>query len=230
MQATSATFDPDSEASNYVQAYLKAASSDNDAITFDNTQLLATCFDLFTAGSETTSNTIRWAILYLAHHPNVQEKLYQQIKNEVGTDSLPSYADKTKLPLAEAAVMETQRLANLVPMGVPRKPFSATRLLGYDIPENSVILPLLTNILHNPDVFPEPEKFNPYRFLDSGGKVIRDPKMIPFQAGKSSGICTRPYCMLLAFRQTHLPGGTSGEDGVVPTVGWIVQSLQILLS
>lgn len=185
MDKTVATFDPDADANNYIHAFLKAAAAEKGAHTFNNYQLLATAFDLFLAGTETSSTTLRWAVLYLAHFPEYQEKLYQQIKDEVGTHSLPSYADRAKLPFAEAVVMETQRLGNLAPLGVMRKPLGPTKVMGYEIPENAVIIPLLTNVLHNPDVFPDPYKFDPYRFLDATGKVVRDPKLIPFQAGKS---------------------------------------------
>jgi len=117
MQKTISAYDLDSEPNNYIHAFMKAASSENKDSYFSNSQLLATVNDLFSAGTETTSTTIRWAILYLARHPDIQEKLYQEIKEKVGVSALPSYADKTKLPFAEAVVMETQRCANLVPLG-----------------------------------------------------------------------------------------------------------------
>lgn len=185
MAETVATFDPDSDANNYIHAFLKAAAAEKGPHTFNDAQLLATANDLFSAGTETTSTTLRWAILYLAHYPEFQEKLYQQIKHEVGTNSLPNYADRAKLPFADALIMETQRMGDLVPLGLMRRPLGPAKVLGYDIPENAVVLPLLTNVLHNPDVFPEPFKFNPNRFLDSTGKVVRDPQLIPFQAGNS---------------------------------------------
>jgi len=102
----------------------------------------------------------------------------------VGTSVLPSYADRTKLPFTEAVVMETQRIADLVPSGVSRRTLAPTKLMGYDIPENAIVVSLLHNVLHNPDYYPNPAKFDPTRFLDPSGKVVRDPKLIPFQAGK----------------------------------------------
>merc|ERR1712012_1336092 len=61
-------------------------------------------FDLFLAGSETTSTTLSWAILYMIRYPGVQEKV-QQV---VGTDRLPSLADRPNLPYTEAVIMEIQ--------------------------------------------------------------------------------------------------------------------------
>lgn len=182
LNETMSMYDPEAEANNYIHAFMKAAS-DEKTDSFNKAQLQATVGDLFSAGTETTSTTVRWAILFLAHHPEIQEKLYKEIKNQVGTSALPSYADKTKLPFAEAVVMETQRLADLVPLGVVRRSVAPTKFLGYDIPEDAIILPLLTNVLHNPDVYEDPLKFNPARFLDGNGKIVRDPKLIPFQSG-----------------------------------------------
>jgi len=182
-EKTIATYDPEAEPNNYIHAFMKAANETKDSY-FTNTQLMSVANDLFSAGTETTSTTIRWAILFLATHPDIQEKLYQEIKEQVGVSALPSYADKTKLPFAEAVVMETQRLSNLVPLGVFRRNLEPTKFRGYDLPAGTVVLPLLSNVLHNPDVFEDPLKFNPGRFIDANGKVIRDPKLIPFQSGK----------------------------------------------
>lgn len=182
MNKTVKTFDPESEPMNYIHAYMKAAREHQGQYFTDN-QLITSVTDLFGAGTETTSTTIRFGLLLLATYPEIQERMYNEIKDQVGTDSIPDYADRMRLPFCEAVVYETQRFANLVPFGVPRRNLQPTKLLGYDIPEGTIVIPFLTSVLHNPKVFPEPEKFNPSRFLDSNGKVNRDPKLIPFQAG-----------------------------------------------
>jgi len=182
---TAATFDPEADSTNFIHAFLKAGRDSKDIENyFTDLQLHATVGDLFAAGTETTSTTLRWALLFLAQNPEIQEKIYQEIKEQVGSSALPDYGDRPKLPFTEAVVMETQRLANLAPMGVLLRTLGPTKLMGYDIPEDTVVVSLLTNVLHNPDLYPNPLKFDPNRFLDENGKVIRDPKLIPFQAGK----------------------------------------------
>jgi len=183
MKETMSAFDPEADPTNYVHAYMKVAK-DRQGETFTEVQLLGTVIDIFMAGTETTATTLRWAFLLLAHHPEMQEKMYKEIREQIGTSVLPNYADKTKLPFAKAVIMEVQRMADLTPFGVPRRTKAPTKLMGYDIPEDTIIIPFLHNVLFNPDAFPNPEKFDPYRFLDSNGKVNRDPKLIPFQAGK----------------------------------------------
>ena len=83
---------------------------------FDN--LKVTLFDLFLAGSETTSTTLTWAALYMVRYPGVQEKVQEELDNVVGVNRSPSMADKPNLPYTEAVIMEIQRHANIVPLGV----------------------------------------------------------------------------------------------------------------
>jgi cytochrome P450 len=50
--------------------------------------------DLFVAGGETTANTLRWAILLLAYHPEVQRRMQEEIDRVVGTERLPTITDR----------------------------------------------------------------------------------------------------------------------------------------
>lgn len=175
------SFDPNAEPTNYVHAFKKAALGRLGGA-YTDSQLLAVTNDLFIAGTETSATTLRWAVLLLGHHPEIQEKMYKEIREQIGS-SHPSYADRKKMPYAEAVIMELQRYANLVPLGAARRTTQPAKFMGYDIPEDTVVLPFLTGVLFSSELYPEPEKFNPSRFLDADGKVVKDPKLIPFQAG-----------------------------------------------
>ena len=77
-----------------------------------------TLFDLFLAGSETTSTTPTWAALYMVRYPEIQTRVQEELDQVVGGDRLPSMKDRAGLPYTEAVIMEIQRHANIVPMGV----------------------------------------------------------------------------------------------------------------
>merc|ERR1719273_2783293 len=79
--------------------------------------LANTLFDLFLAGSETTSTTLTWAMLYMARYPDVQERVQKDLDSIVDTEALPSLQDRAKLPYVEAVIMEVQRCANIIPGG-----------------------------------------------------------------------------------------------------------------
>ena len=72
-------------------------------------QLTLVLLDFFAAGTETTSSILLWALVYLVNNPDLQEQLFQDIRNKVGVDNLPSIKDKTKLPFVDAFMMECLR-------------------------------------------------------------------------------------------------------------------------
>lgn len=59
-------------------------------------QLLSLCIDLFMAGSETTSNTLSFAILYMLAYPDVQKRVQAEMDEVVGRHRWPSMQDKVK--------------------------------------------------------------------------------------------------------------------------------------
>jgi len=59
-------------------------------------QFIVVSMDLFMAGSETTSNTIEYAILFMILHPEIQAKVQAEIDMVVGNSRLPSIADKAR--------------------------------------------------------------------------------------------------------------------------------------
>ncbi|XP_046998162.1 methyl farnesoate epoxidase-like [Schistocerca americana] len=75
----------------------KAKKEQNDNTTFTESQLLILCYDMFTAGAETTSNSLRFAFLMMLRHPDVQERVHKEIKEAVGTDRLPTHEDRDRL-------------------------------------------------------------------------------------------------------------------------------------
>jgi cytochrome P450 len=64
---------------------------------FTEEQFIVTSLDLFTAGSETTSNTLEFGILYMILNPEVQRKVQDEIESVVGFSRFPNMNDKPKL-------------------------------------------------------------------------------------------------------------------------------------
>ena len=58
-------------------------------------------FDLFLAGSETTSTTLTWAALYMVRYPQVQARVQAELDTVVGKNRRPACADKPNLPYTE---------------------------------------------------------------------------------------------------------------------------------
>ena len=63
--------------------------------------LAANLMDLFIAGSETTSTTLTWAILYMVRNPDVQDKVQKDLDTVLGKYKIPSLSDKPSLPYTD---------------------------------------------------------------------------------------------------------------------------------
>ncbi|KAL0174577.1 hypothetical protein M9458_030545, partial [Cirrhinus mrigala] len=73
------------------------------------------------AGTETTSSTARHALLLMMKHPDVQERVQQEIDEVVGQDRWPSVEDRQNLPYTDAVIHEVQRHMDIAPIAVPHK-------------------------------------------------------------------------------------------------------------
>jgi cytochrome P450 len=93
---------------------------------------------------------------------------------------------KDELPRVEAFILETQRVANLVPLNVPHTSNEDFVFKGYIFPKSAIVFGVLDSVLNDPEIFPEPSKFKPERFLDKNGKCLGEEKdkSIPFSIGK----------------------------------------------
>ncbi|XP_038053290.1 cytochrome P450 2U1-like [Patiria miniata] len=139
--------------------------------------------ELFGAGMETTTSTLRWALLYMIAYPETQTRVQQEMDRVVGRNRLPRYTDRPSLPYTQAVLCEVQREL-IVPYALPHKCTEDTTLSGYHIPEGAIILINLWHILHDADEWEDPMQFRPERFLDSEGRLLRREKFIPFGLGR----------------------------------------------
>ncbi|NP_001103192.1 cytochrome P450 2AA7 [Danio rerio] len=178
------TLDPDSPR-DFIDAYLleiEKQKSNKDS-TFHEGNLAISTADLFLAGTDTTSTTIRWGLLFLTQNPDVQERCHEEIVQVLGYDRLPSMDDRDKLPYTLATVHEIQRCANLVPFGVIHETIQPTKLRGYDIPQGTVVMTNLAAILSDKEHWKHPDTFNPENFLDENRQFSKPESFIPFSLG-----------------------------------------------
>ncbi|XP_072040944.1 cytochrome P450 2J4-like [Amphiura filiformis] len=172
---------------DYIDVYLeeiKQVEGSERAFNINDHNMIATVSQLFIAGSETTVTTLRWALLYMMAYPEIQDKVQQEIDNVVGRNRLPNISDKEQMPYTEATLMEIQRIASIVPLGVPHYASEETTLFGYTIPQNTIIMSNIWAIHHDPATWKDSEIFRPERFLN-GDKLAKQPEeYLPFSAGR----------------------------------------------
>ncbi|XP_066290199.1 cytochrome P450 2U1-like [Branchiostoma lanceolatum] len=178
------TFDPN-DIRDFIDAFLleqQRAHDEQARAHFSDKQLQELLFDLFAAGTETTSTTTRWALLYMVLNPDIQKKVHQEIDSVLGQAS-PSYDHRSSMPYTTATLAEVHRINTIVPMTVPHAASKNTTLNGYTIPADATLFFNLWSVHRDPQLFPEPDKFNPDRFLDKNGNFVKHEALIPFSIG-----------------------------------------------
>ena len=140
--------------------------------------------DLFATGTETTATTLRWALAYLLHNPDIMQRAQREIEEVLGPSRMPSMKDKPHMPYTGAVLAEVQRMADIAPLGVPHANTEDVWLRGYRIPKGTHIFPVLYTAHRDPNIWREPYRFNPERFLDAEGQFVKNEHLIAFSMGK----------------------------------------------
>ncbi|XP_019571146.2 steroid 21-hydroxylase isoform X1 [Rhinolophus sinicus] len=138
--------------------------------------------DLFIGGTETTSTTLSWAVAFLLHHPEFQQRLQEELDHELGPGAWGSrvpYKDRSRLPLLNATIAEVLRLRPVVPLALPHRTTRPSSIFGYDIPEGTVVIPNLQGAHLDETVWEQPHEFRPDRFLAPGAS----PSALAFGCG-----------------------------------------------
>ncbi|KAL8173128.1 UNVERIFIED_CONTAM: hypothetical protein K2H54_040399 [Gekko kuhli] len=195
---------------------------------FHNENLKAVVANLFGAGMETTSTTLRWSLLLMMKYPEIQKKVQEEMTKVIGS-AQPRIEHRAKLPYTDAVVHEVQRFANIIPTNLPHATTADVTLGDYFIPKGTHIVPLLYSVLYDESEWEKPLKFYPEHFLDSEGKFVKRDAFLPFSAGRRvcAGETLARMELFLFFasllqRFTFQPApGMSKEDlDLTPAVGF----------
>ncbi|KAH8994583.1 cytochrome P450 [Lactarius akahatsu] len=140
---------------------------------------------MYEAGVDTTASARTSLFVALTLYPEVQRRAQAQIDSVVSRDRLPTFEDRSRLPYIEAICKELLRWQMVGPMGVPHASTEDSIYRGFFIPKGSMMIINSWGILHNPELYPDPETFNPERFLNEDGTFRDDPTIsLAFGAGK----------------------------------------------
>ncbi|KAK3552877.1 hypothetical protein QTP86_024783 [Hemibagrus guttatus] len=201
-------------------------AGDKDTL-FHEHNLIITVSNLFSAGTDTTSTTLRWCLLLMAKYPQIQDRVQEEIDRVIGHRQAVM-EDRKNLPYTEAVIYETQRLANIVPMSLPHTTTCDVKFQGFFIKKGTCVFPLLTSVLRDETQWESPLTFNPAHFLDEQGQFVKKDAFMPFSAGRR--VCLGESLakmelflfftsLLQHFRFTPPPGVSEDQLDLTPTEG-----------
>ncbi|XP_044469152.1 cytochrome P450 81E8-like [Mangifera indica] len=136
---------------------------------------------MLTAGTDTSSVTIEWAMSNLLNHPDVLKKAREELDREVGEEQLIEEADLGKLNYLQNIISETFRLYPATPLLLPHMASEACTVGGYNVPRNTILLVNSWAIHRDPQLWPDAASFQPERFDDGEGD---SKKLMPFGMGR----------------------------------------------
>uniref|UniRef100_A0A0P4W4H9 Thromboxane-A synthase n=1 Tax=Scylla olivacea TaxID=85551 RepID=A0A0P4W4H9_SCYOL len=150
-------------------------------------EIIANAWVFMLGGFETTANSLTYTAYLLATHPEVQQRLYEEVCNvtkESGKVTL-TYEDVQQLKYLDQVFSESLRLYPPVVTFIMRESADDFKLGDYLIPKDLSILVPIWQIHHDPQYWPDPHTFDPERFsMDNKAMKTQHPMCyLPFGAG-----------------------------------------------
>ena len=160
--------DPDVASRDDVLSLLVAARHE-DGSPMSDVELRDELMTVLAAGHETTATALAWVFERVLRHPAVDERMRESVASGADGDE---YLD--------AVVKETLRVRPVV-ADVVRKLTADTEIKGHLLPAGTYVVPAMAVVHLRPDVYPEPHRFRPERFLDDA--AVEPYTWIPFGGG-----------------------------------------------
>ncbi|KNG45430.1 cytochrome p450 [Stemphylium lycopersici] len=146
--------------------YAKMLFREQEKYGLKNKEISALAGNLFGAGSDTSSSTLITAVLAMRAFPETLHAAWKELDRVVGPDRSPAFEDDANLPYMRAFVKEVFRWRSVAIIGgQPHAPVQDDYYNGYLIPQSAWVQGNVWAIHHNERDFPDPDRFNPNRFL-----------------------------------------------------------------
>ena len=145
----------------------------------DDRQLVSEALTLIVAGHETTASTLNWTWYLISQHPEVEQRLSDELSD---VEDSSGVGDPAKFPYGRRIIEEAMRL---YPAGwlMTRKALRDDHLGDYFVPAGTEIYIPLYFIQRHPDLWEEPDSFNPDRFQPDQLKSRHRLSLMPFSSG-----------------------------------------------
>ncbi|XP_030376490.1 probable cytochrome P450 6a14 [Scaptodrosophila lebanonensis] len=224
---------------DFLNLLMELRKESGGGLTFN--QIAAQAFVFFLAGFETSSSTMGFALYLLAMHPETQKRAREEVQRVWAKYGEFNYEAYKELKYIQQVFFETMRMYSILPI-IMRK---ATK--DYNVPGTSHVIEAETTVIipadaihHDPDIYPEPERFDPDRFAPEAVEQRHPMSWLPFGAGPRNCIGLRfgemqsviGLAMLLkhfqfsAAKETPIPLEIDKESFILASKGGIVLNVQ----
>ncbi|KAF3656834.1 putative cytochrome 71A2-like [Capsicum annuum] len=151
---------------DFVDTMMDIMESGEAEFQFDRCNIKAILLDMLFAVMDTTASSVEWILTELLRHPEVMKKLRKELQEVVGLERMVEESDLENLNYLDMVVKECMRMHPVAPLFYHE---SMEDCVGDDlhIPKGSRILVNCYDVQRDPNVWPEPDKFLPDRFLES---------------------------------------------------------------
>ncbi|CAK9311061.1 unnamed protein product [Citrullus colocynthis] len=171
---------------DFLQFLLEVNDEGESKTPLTMTHLKALLMDMVVGGTDTSSNTIEFALAEMIKNPKTLKKAQEELTAVVGEDNIVEESHIHSFPYLKAVMKETLRLHPILPLLVPHCPSETTIVSNYAIPKGSRVFINAWAIQRDPNHWENPLVFDPERFLktekwDFGGSDFR---YFPFGSGR----------------------------------------------
>lgn len=147
--------------------------------------IIGLLWDMISAGMDTTTITVEWAMAELVRNPRVQKKIQEELDQVVGTERLMTEADISNLPYLQCVIKECFRMHPPTPLMLPHKANANVKIGGYDIPKGATVSVNVWALARDPAVWKNPLEFRPERFFEMDVDMKgTDYRLLPFGSGR----------------------------------------------
>jgi cytochrome P450 len=199
---------------------LHAVDSEDSKTRMTDEQARDEAMVLFLAGHDTTAGGLTWFWYLMGKYPEIQHRAHDEIESVLERNSPAGFTDVAKLPYLRSVIKETLRLYPPAIGVFAREAKEQIELGGYEIPRGGIVyaFPFVTH--RDPRWFPEPERFDPERFLGEKEGTLSPFAYFPFGAGPRACIGAQfaltemtlvAVCLLRRFEFSLRPGDRDPE-------------------
>jgi cytochrome P450 len=161
---------------------IESTDSEENTGQMTDQQIRDECITIMLAGHETTANAMSWFFYLMAENPDARDKMLAEIDDALG-GRRPTADDLSRLPWTTACLQESQRYYSAVWI-IAREAVGDDVIDGHHIRPGTTVLIPIHHIHHDERWWPDPETFDPNRFIGDGVKDRPRSAYLPFGGGR----------------------------------------------